>query len=74
MKRIPCQDCPAITPAERRRLILGDEVIARIRARVAEAPDPSPELVEQLRRILTNPGGTVPKAGPAVCCEGPDSE
>ncbi|MBO7938957.1 hypothetical protein JTP77_023975 [Streptomyces sp. S9] len=74
MKRIPCQNCPAITPAERRRLILGDEAIAHIHACVAEAPDPSPELVEQLRRILTNPGGTAPKAGPAVCCELPAAE
>lgn len=48
---------PEMTPAERRRAILGDEVIAQIHARVAEAPEPSDELVEELRRIITRPGG-----------------
>ncbi|MET7714425.1 hypothetical protein [Streptomyces sp. NPDC005407] len=37
--------------AERRRL-LGDEVIADIHRQVAEAPDPPPELIEELRRIF----------------------
>jgi hypothetical protein len=37
---------------EERRRILGDEVIAHIHARVAEAPEPSPEVVEELRRIF----------------------
>lgn len=54
---------------EERRRILGDEVIAHIRQRVAEAPEPTPELVAKLRRIMTNPGGPVPgsaqESGPA---------
>jgi hypothetical protein len=37
---------------EERRRILGDEIIAHIHARVAEAPEPPPEVVEKLRRIL----------------------
>jgi len=49
---------------EERRRILGDETIAKIRARVAEAPEPSDELVEKLRRIMTRPAGEVPKADP----------
>ncbi|MER6562117.1 hypothetical protein ABT300_31140 [Streptomyces sp. NPDC001027] len=48
--------------AEERRRILGDDVIAHIHARVAEAPDPPPELVQKLRRIMTHPGGQVPTA------------
>ncbi|MEU5892537.1 hypothetical protein ABZ835_37710 [Streptomyces sp. NPDC047461] len=51
-------DC--LTPAEKRRAILGDETIAHIHAVVDAAPDPSPELVEELRRILARPGGAVP--------------
>lgn len=39
---------------EQRRALLGDDVIAQIHARVAQAPDPSPELVEELRRIWTS--------------------
>jgi hypothetical protein len=38
--------------AEERRRILGDEVIAQIHVRVKEAPEPSYEAVEELRRIL----------------------
>ena len=44
---------------EERRAILGDEAIAKIHARVDMAPDPSPELVEELRRIWTRPGGSL---------------
>lgn len=51
---------------EERRALLGDDVIAAIHERVKLAPEPSPELVEELRRILTRPGGTVPKARPAA--------
>lgn len=40
--------------AERRRL-LGDDVIADIHRQVAEAPEPTPELIDHLRRILTRP-------------------
>lgn len=46
---------------EERRALLGDEAIEQIRLRVAQAPDPSPELVEKLRRILTAPTGTIPE-------------
>lgn len=51
---------------EERLAILGPDVVAAIRKRVAQAPDPSPELVEELRRIWTNPGGAVPNARPAA--------
>jgi hypothetical protein len=51
---------------EERRSLLGDEVIARIHKRVAAAPEPSPELVEELRRIMTRPAGTVPAPRPAA--------
>lgn len=47
---------------EERRRILGDEVVAHIHARVAEAPEPSDELVARLRRIMTNPGGKIPRS------------
>ncbi|MGW1669025.1 hypothetical protein [Streptomyces sp. NPDC002324] len=73
MKKIPCEDCPAVTPAERRRAILGDDVIAYIHERVAEAPPPPPELVDALRRIFTQPGGTAPKKRREICCDPPDS-
>jgi hypothetical protein len=49
---------------EERRAILGDETIAAIRKRVQAAPDPTPELVEELRRIMTRPGGAVPAPPP----------
>ncbi|MFF7260670.1 hypothetical protein ACFZCL_10350 [Streptomyces sp. NPDC008159] len=49
---------------EERRAILGDELVAKIRKRVQEAPDPSPELVEELRRIMTRPGGAIPTRRP----------
>ncbi|MGC9499259.1 hypothetical protein [Streptomyces sp. WG7] len=42
---------------EQRRHLLGDEAIAHIHRRVAEAPQPSEELVAKLRRILTRPAG-----------------
>ncbi|MFL1904828.1 hypothetical protein ACJWDR_37850 [Streptomyces tauricus] len=51
---------------EERRAILGDKVIQRIHERVALAPDPTPELVEELRRIFTGPAGRVPAARRAV--------
>lgn len=46
--------------AERRR-ILGDDVIADIDRQVAEAPEASPDLIEDLRRILTRPAGRSPQ-------------
>jgi hypothetical protein len=51
---------------EERRALLGDEAIAAIRERVKAAPDPSPELVEELRRIWTNPAGAIPPELPAA--------
>lgn len=51
---------------EERRALLGDDAIAQIHARVAEAPEPSDELVEELRRIMTRPAGEVPQQAPAA--------
>lgn len=45
-----------MTREERRRL-LGDDVIAQIHARVAEAPEPSEDVIADIRRILTRPAG-----------------
>ncbi|MET7436598.1 hypothetical protein ACFYQQ_00920 [Streptomyces sp. NPDC005496] len=50
---------------EERLAILGPATVAAIHARVALAPPPTPELVEHLRRIMTNPGGEVPQPRPA---------
>lgn len=44
---------------EQRRRLLGDEVIAHIHQCVAEAPEPSDEVVAKLRRIMTRPAGLV---------------
>ncbi|MFI8301503.1 hypothetical protein ACIGCZ_36970 [Streptomyces nigra] len=54
-----------MTRAERLAL-LGPETAAKIRARVAQAPDPSDELVEELRRIMTRPAGEIPQRTPAA--------
>lgn len=48
-----------MTRAER-LAILGPATVARIRERVRQAPEPSDELVEKLRRIMTNPAGEIP--------------
>lgn len=37
---------------EQRRRLLGDDVIAHIHALVDAAPEPPPEVVEELRRIF----------------------
>ncbi|MGW3144899.1 hypothetical protein ACWDG1_09495 [Streptomyces sp. NPDC001177] len=50
---------------EERHALLGPEVIAHIHARVAKAPEPSDEVVEKLRRIMTRPGGAIRKTRPA---------
>ncbi|MFF0141083.1 hypothetical protein ACFYRN_32030 [Streptomyces sp. NPDC005227] len=42
---------------EQRLAILGPKTVAAIKARVALAPEPTDELVDRLRRIMTNPGG-----------------
>lgn len=49
---------------EERRALLGDDVIKHIHARVQEAPEPSAELVEELRRIMTRPAHHVPELRP----------
>ncbi|WP_405671447.1 hypothetical protein [Streptomyces sp. NBC_01530] len=51
---------------EERRAILGDEILAHIDALVAAAPEPSPEVVEHLRRIMTRPAGAIPEPRPAA--------
>lgn len=40
---------------EERRALLGDDVIAHIREMVDAAPEPPPEFVDELRRLLTGP-------------------
>ncbi|MFI0268622.1 hypothetical protein [Streptomyces luteogriseus] len=54
-----------MTAAERRAL-LGDDVIAHIHECVAAAPEPTPEVVESLRRILTHPAGCIAEPAPAA--------
>ncbi|MFD9651751.1 hypothetical protein [Streptomyces mirabilis] len=51
---------------EERRALLGDAVIAQIHERVAAAPEPSPEVIDKLRRILTRPAGRITGSGPAA--------
>ena len=46
---------------EERRRLLGDDVIAHIDALVDAAPEPTPEVVETLRRIFTTPQGQSPR-------------
>jgi hypothetical protein len=48
-----------MTAAERRAL-LSDDVIADIEALVDAAPEPTPETVDALRRIFTQPQGAAP--------------
>ncbi|MFE1344967.1 hypothetical protein [Streptomyces sp. NPDC058757] len=50
---------------ERYHQLLGPAVLAHIKAEVAAAPPPSPELIEELRRIFTRPAGEAPAAVPA---------
>ncbi|MEV3857791.1 hypothetical protein AB0J38_26130 [Streptomyces sp. NPDC050095] len=52
-----------MTPAERRAL-LGDAVIAHIEEVVTQAPEPTPEVIESLRRIFTRP--LAPAPAPAL--------
>jgi hypothetical protein len=51
---------------EERRALLGDDVIARIHEEVAAAPEASPELIDELRPILTRPAARVVKSRPAA--------
>lgn len=53
-----------MTDAER-LAILGPDIVASIRARVKEAPEPSPEVVEKLRRIMAHPGRRTRPVRPA---------
>lgn len=54
-----------MSPAEKRRELLGDDVIDHINEVVDAAPDPTPELIEALRRIFTRPGSPKPESRPA---------
>ncbi|MET7458476.1 hypothetical protein ABZT03_43040 [Streptomyces sp. NPDC005574] len=51
---------------EERLALLPPEALAYIDARVEEAPEPTPELVEELRRIMTRPAGVTPRTQPAA--------
>ena len=51
---------------EERLAILGPDTVKAIRARVALAPEPTDELVDELRRIMTHPAGEIPAPRPAV--------
>ncbi|MEU6244814.1 hypothetical protein [Streptomyces sp. NPDC047024] len=53
---------------EERRAILGDAVIAAIHERVKLAPEPPPELVEELRRLMACPVTSL------AATQAPDSE
>ncbi|NED73319.1 hypothetical protein G3I51_13400 [Streptomyces sp. SID9944] len=55
-----------MTPAERRAL-LGDKAITHIHEAVDAAPEPMPEVVDDLRRIFTRPLAAAPaKARPTT--------
>ncbi|MFD9006207.1 hypothetical protein ACFV0T_35560 [Streptomyces sp. NPDC059582] len=54
---------------EERLALLGPEIVAHIHEVVAAAPPPSPELVQELRRIMTRPGGVVPAPRSAVTAD-----
>ncbi|MFJ3229782.1 hypothetical protein [Streptomyces sp. NPDC086787] len=45
---------------EERLAILGPKTVAAIHARVAEAPEPPLDVVEELRRIFSRPAGRIP--------------
>lgn len=62
-----------MTRAER-LAILGPETVAAIHARVALAPEPPEELVEELRRIIFNPARELPAPRPAVGSPEPHEE
>lgn len=47
------------------RALLGDKILAHIDALAEAAPEPSPEVVEHLRRIMTHPAGAIPEPRPA---------
>lgn len=51
---------------DERLALLGPEIVAHIHQCVDAAPDPSPELVDDLRRIMTHPAGSAPAPAPAA--------
>lgn len=51
---------------EERLAILGPEIVAHIHACIDAAPDPTPEQVAKLRRIMTHPAGEIPAPRPAA--------
>ncbi|WP_225840255.1 hypothetical protein [Streptomyces sp. NK08204] len=54
---------------EERHALLGPEVLKHIEAIVDAAPEPTPEVVERLRRIFTQPQGALPAPSPALAAE-----
>lgn len=48
--------------AAERRALLGDAVIEHIHELVDAAPEPSPEVIDKLRRVLTRPAVRVASA------------
>jgi len=52
--------------AAQRRALLGDAVIEHIHELVAAAPEPSPEVIDKLRRILTRPAGRIAETAPVA--------
>lgn len=63
-----------MTPAERRRLILGDKVIGEIHERVARAPEAPEHVIEELRRIFASVANNKPQPAITVCCDQPQPE
>ncbi len=51
---------------EERRALLGDDVIAHIHKCVDAAPEPTPKVVEALRRIFTLPALRADRPMPAA--------
>ncbi|MFE0651398.1 hypothetical protein ACFVZH_22695 [Streptomyces sp. NPDC059534] len=54
---------------EEYRRLLGDAVMEHIRAEVAAAPPPGPELIDELRRVFARPAGEVPATVPAPAAQ-----
>jgi hypothetical protein len=52
--------------AAERRALLGDEVIAQIRERVAATPEPPSDVVDTLRPIFARPARRVTERVPAA--------
>lgn len=54
-----------MTSREQRAALLGADVIEQIRDRVDLAPAPGPDVIDDLRRILTRPANREPAPVPA---------